>query len=260
MSRWPALSKVRLGCVRYLNAAPLIHSYDGPAVFADPATLARDIAGGKLDAALVPIFEALGKRRYLLVDGVGITSDGPVFSVFLAHRGPLRDVRRIAIDPASLTSVHLLQVLLAEFHQLRPEFVVADTMVEPADAVLLIGNQAIEFRRTHRESHQFFDLGEEWRRETQLPFVYAAWVLLPDLPNATSIAKEFRSLKQQGVGQLAEIVEKGVIGDREFRERYLTEHIRFDLGDREKAGIEKFRELLAKHELAPPPSAPLDYV
>ena len=260
MSRWPGLASVRLGCVRYLNAAPLIHGYDGPVVFGDPATLARDIAGGDLDAALVPIFEALGPRHYLLVDGVGITSDGPVFSVFLAHRGPLRDVRRITIDRASVTSVNLLRVILAEFHQLRPELVAPEETVEPADALLLIGNQAIEFRHTHGETHQFFDLGEEWRRETGLPFVYAAWVLLPSLPNASSVAEEFRSLKRDGVARLAEIVENGEIGSREFRRRYLTEHIRFDLGIREKAGLEKFRSLLVKHGLAPAGSAPLEYV
>jgi chorismate dehydratase len=202
----------------------------------------------------------LEKRHYLLVDGVGITSDGPVFSVFLAHRGAVRDVRRITIDRASVTSVNLLQVILAGFHHLRPELVPPGEGAERTDGLLLIGNQAIEFRHTHGETHQFFDLGEEWRRETGLPFVYAAWVILPSLPNASSVAEEFRFLKRDGVARLAEIVENGVIGSREFRRRYLTEHIRYDLGIREKAGLEKFRSLLVKHGLVLTGSAPLEYV
>ena len=100
MTAWPALSKLRVGCVQYLNAKPLIHGYDGPVVFDHPSALARDLARGALDVALVPIFEALRDPRYLIADGVAIASDGPVFSVFLALRGPLAEVRTIALDPA----------------------------------------------------------------------------------------------------------------------------------------------------------------
>jgi len=259
VSSWSALCGLRIGCVRYLNAKPLIHAYDGAVTFEHPAALARDIARGELDAALVPIYEALGTRPYLLVDDVAIASDGPVFSVFLAFRGELRDIRTIALDPASLTSVHLLKVLLAEFHGLHPEFVDSAVLTE-ADAELLIGNQAIEFRQAHAGTHRFVDLGEDWTRQTGLPFVYAAWLLRPDLPNAGLVAEAFRALQQAGSTTIPEIVESQTEGDAAFRTRYLTEHIRFRLGAREKAGIEKFRALLAKHGLTTPAPAPLHYL
>ncbi|HEX8295351.1 MAG TPA: MqnA/MqnD/SBP family protein, partial [Chthoniobacteraceae bacterium] len=145
MKRFPALAAVRLGCVQYLNSRPLIHAYPGPVHFDHPAGLARGLARGELDVALVPVFEALRSPGYLAVDEVAIACRGPVFSVFLAHRGPLAEVRTIALDPASLTSVHLLKVLLAEFHGLFPEFVPWNESAA-ADALLLIGNQAIAFR------------------------------------------------------------------------------------------------------------------
>ena len=247
VTAWPALSKLRVGCVQYLNAKPLIHGYDGPVVFDHPSALARDLARGALDVALVPIFEALRDPRYLIADGVAIASDGPVFSVFLAHRGPLAEVRTIALDPASLTSVHLLQVLLAEYHGLRPQCVDAAIFRGIADAELLIGNQAIDFRHEHAETHQFLDLGEEWKRCTGLPFVYAPWLLRGDLENARAAAEELRALGRAGVARIGEIVRAETFRDAAFRERYLTQHIRFDLGAREKAGIGKFRELLGKH-------------
>ena len=118
---YPALASLRIGCVQYLNSKPLIYGYDGPVVFDHPSGLARDLAAGKLDVALVPTFEALRSPHYTLVEGVAIASDGPVYSVFLAHRKPLAEVRSVALDPASLTSVHLLQVLLCEYHGLRPQ-------------------------------------------------------------------------------------------------------------------------------------------
>ena len=259
MTRYPALSALRVGCVQYLNARPLIHGYDGPVVFDHPSGLARDLANGALDVALVPIFEALNHPRYLLADGVAIASDGPVFSVFLAHRGPLAEVRTIALDPASLTSIHLLQVLLAEYHGLRPQLLERSAFPANADAVLLIGNQAIDFRECDAGAHQLLDLGEEWQRRTGLPFVYAPWLLRADLPNAPAIADELRALKRHGTAHLAEIV-RSDSHEPMLTARYLTEHIRFDLGPREKAGIEKFRELLVKHGFIPASDEPLRYV
>ena len=244
---WPALAKLRIGCVQYLNAKPLIHGYDGPVVFDHPSALARDLSLGKLDVALVPIFEALRDPRYLIADGVAIASDGPVFSVFLAHRGPLEKVRTIALDPASLTSVHLLQVLLAEHHGLHPQCVDAATFHGEADAELLIGNQAIDFRLSHGATHHFLDLGEEWKRCTGLPFVYAPWLIRNNLPSAHAVAGELRTLGRAGVARIDEIVRTETFRDADFRRQYLTHHIRFDLGEREKAGIAKFRELLGKH-------------
>ena len=257
---WPALAKLRIGCVQYLNAKPLIHGYDGPVVFDHPSALARDLSRGALDVALVPIFEVLRDPRYLIADGVAIASDGPVFSVFLAHRGPLAEVRTIALDPASLTSVHLLQVLLAEFHDLRPQCVDAATFHGEADAMLLIGNQAIDFRHGHTGTHQFLDLGAEWKRCTGLPFVYAPWLIRGDLPDAKAAADELRALGRAGVARIDEIVRTETFHDADFRKRYLTKHIRFDLGPREKSGIEKFRELLAKHGFIGPDMMALRYI
>ncbi len=259
MTRYPALCALRVGCVQYLNAKPLIHGYDGPVVFDHPSGLARDLAAGALDVALVPIFEALRHPRYLLADGVAIASDGPVYSVFLAHRGPLAEVRTIALDPASLTSIHLLQVLLAEYHGLRPQLLERSAFPAKADAVLLIGNQAIDFRERDAGAHQLLDLGEEWQHCTGRPFVYAPWLLRADLPDAPAVAEELRALQRHGTARIAEIV-RADPHHFAFGERYLTEHIRFGLGAREKAGIEKFRELLVRHGFIPASGEPLRYV
>ncbi len=253
---WAALRGLRIGCVKYLNSRPLICAYDGEVFFDHPAALARMLAAGELDAALVPAFEALRDPRYLLVDGVAVACDGPVFSVFLAHRGDLRDLRSVALDPASLSSLNLLKVVLAEFHGMRPSFG-AD-----GDARLVIGNQAIEFRLAHEGKAggwRFLDLGEEWKRCTGLPFVFALWALRPETPNATAVADAFRTLMERGVRRIPELIACEDFADEETRRRYLVKFLRYDIGLSGKAALGRFRELLTAHGLIERSDAALQF-
>lgn len=240
--------------MQYLNSKPLIHGYDGPVRLAHPSELARELAAGQLDAALVPTFEFLREPHYVLVDDVAIASDGVVHSVLLGYRGELRDVRSVALDPASMTSANLLRVLLREFHGIAPEFGAS------GEAQLLIGNQAIDFRDRADHDLHILDLGEEWKRCTGLPFVFAAWALRRDLKNLPAIADAFRALKTNGLQHLDEIIATDTTSTPELRRRYLTQHIRFDLRDGEKAGLHRYRELLRKHGRIESDSSPLVFV
>jgi chorismate dehydratase len=254
VDRYAALRGLRVGCVKYLNSRPLIRAYDGPVVFDHPSALARMLASGELDAALVPAFEALRDPRYSLVDGVAVACDGPVFSVFLAYRGELKDLRSISLDPASLTSAHLLRVLLAEFHGLHPAF------GPEGEAQLLIGNQAIDFRLGEMRSGgwNLLDLGEEWKRCTGLPFVFALWALAPGTP--PEAADALREIKRAGIAEIETIIAEETFATPEIRRRYLTEHIRFDLDAPERAALDRYRQLLAKHGFIEGVSTPLRFV
>lgn len=257
MTRYPALAGLRIGCVKYLNAKPLIWDYPGPVIFDHPSKLAEGMIAGELDAGLVPVFETFSARPYLLVDEVAIACRGSVYSVILAYEGELSEIDRVSLDPASLTSVHLIRILLQEFHGLKPSYV---PFTEPARARVIIGNQAIDYRENAAPGTRYLDLGEEWQRQTGLPFVFALWLLRADLPNAQAVADNFRALKAAGLQRRGEIVEKETGRTREFAHRYLTEHIRFNLGAEEKAAVELFRKLSLKHGLAQEPLAPLRYV
>jgi chorismate dehydratase len=155
----------------------------------------------------------------------------------------LRDIRSVKLDPASRTSQNLVRVMLAEFHGLQPEF------GDGGDAELIIGNQAIAYRENHDgdPAVQVLDLGAEWKRCTGFPFVYAMWAVRRDLSNLREIAEAFRALKENGIANLEAVIADDDTGTPEFRRRYLTEHIRFDLGEEEKRGIARYRELLAKY-------------
>lgn len=260
VSSYPALAGLRLGCIQYLNARPLIHAYGGAVRFDHPANLAVDLAAGSLDVALVPTFEALAGKDYLAADGVSISSCGPVYSVFIAFAGRLPHVQKVILDPASLTSAHLVQCLLSEFHGLHPTYTTTQGAAGAGVAQLLIGNQAIEFRQQHGNAFTYLDLAAEWTRCTSLPFVFALWLIRRGVADAGSIAESLRQLKEEGTVRIEEIVRSEKGRDPDFCRRYLTEHIQYGLGQGEKSGLALFRRIAQKHHLLPPSSVALEYV
>lgn len=209
-----------------------------------------ELRAGRLDAALLSITEVLLSRDYDVLDGIAVASDGPVFSVFLAHRGPLGAVREVACDPASLTSVNLLRVLLAERGR-RPGFRELKDYADAArhPAVLLIGNPAIAFRLAPHD-HALWDLGTAWRELTGLPFVYAVWALRRAAATA-ALRAELLAARDRGRRELPQLIAEAREFDEPTRRAYLTRHIRYDLGAAEKAGMACFAELMNRHGLGP---------
>src|SRR5215475_14690867 len=116
-----SLAPFRVGSVEYLNAVPLTRGLEEEVIYATPAKLAEMLQRDELDAGLVSVVEVLFHDRYDILDGIAIASLGEVKSVLLAHRKPLEEAREVFCDPASLTSVQLLRVLLAE-RGIKPEF------------------------------------------------------------------------------------------------------------------------------------------
>jgi chorismate dehydratase len=243
---------LRIGCVKYLNARPLIHGWFGAVDFDHPAALCRKLERGDLDVALVSSLEFLRRPIYRIVDGVSISSRGPVYSVIVAHREELSAVRRIELDPASETSVALLKCLLAE-RGLNPRLVLwHGDQVADATARLLIGDQAIRFRQKHSD-YRLWDLGEEWRNAINLPFVFAFWLIRPEINNAKEIANALRQLRDHNLEHLDDLVSTQSEVSPGFCRKYYREHLFFDLGEREKAGLREFhrRCLVNKIDVAP---------
>ena len=242
--------KFRVGSVQYLNAAPLTRGIESELIFSTPSKLAQMLRRDELDAALVSVTEVLLNDRYDILDGMAIASLGEVYSVFLAHKKPLAEVKEVFCDTASLTSVNLLKVLLAE-RGLKPEFKPLENYgaASEKDFVLLIGDTAIEFQRAPR-THEIFDLGSAWLELTGLPFVFAVWALRRGIENR-ELRAELRSAKRYGMESLDQIIETREEFDVDFRRDYFEWHIHYHLAEDEKRGLAKFCELLKKHNLGP---------
>ena len=244
------LAPFRVGSVRFLNAVPLTRGLEDEVVFATPAELAAMLQRDTLDAALVSVTEVLLHDRYDVLDGLAVVSRGEVQSVFLAHRGPIAELREVFCDTASLTSVNLLRVLLAE-RGVKPEFkpLPSYDFVALPDYALLIGDNALDFARTEH-AHQIWDLGQAWRQLTGLPFVYAVWALRRGLEHA-ALRRQLTEAGRFGVATLDAIIRDHADYDYDFRKTYFTRHIRYALGAEEKRGLAKFIELLRRHGVGP---------
>jgi predicted solute-binding protein len=242
----------RVGCVGYLNARPLIRGWLGQITLDNPATLCAQLARGDLDVALVSSFEFLRNPIYRIVDGVSISSHGPVYSVIVAHHEDISEINEIELDPASETSVNLLRCLLAE-RGVNPRLVVKNPQTSQSSdaAQLLIGDQAIRFRQKSGDACRYWDLGEEWQGLTKLPFVYALWLVRPEVIGPESIADRLRALRDQNVAKIDTLIAEESEFDHEFCARYYREHLRFNFGEKEKEGLRTFQRQCQKHGLLP---------
>jgi chorismate dehydratase len=241
-----SLAPFRVGSVGYLNAVPLTRGVEEEVVFATPAKLAGMLQRDELDAALVSVVEVLFHDRYDILDGIAIASLGEVQSVLLAHRRPLEEAKEVFCDPASLTSVELARVLLAE-RGLKPAFkpLASYDFAALPDYALLIGDRALDFLRTPH-AHEIWDLGAAWFELTKLPFVYAVWALRRGVENA-ALRRQLRAARDFGLDTLDTIIRDRAEYDYDFRKDYLSWHIHYHLGADEKRGLARFIELLRKH-------------
>jgi chorismate dehydratase len=242
---------LRIGCVKYLNARPLIRGWRGQVDFDHPSALCRRLASGELDIALVSSFEFLRNPIYRIVDNVSISSSGPVYSVVVAHSGDISGIDEIELDPAAETSGNLLRCLLAKL-DLAPRFIRSSTSrITARRARLLIGDQAIRFRQKHPNEFQFWDLGEQWNKLAGLPFVYALWLVRPEVIDVELIANRLRALRDKNLANIDSLIAEEKDFDHDFCSRYYQKNLRFSFGKREREGLRVFEKLCERHELIP---------
>jgi chorismate dehydratase len=243
-----------VGAVSYLNAAPLVWGMlHGPQrnqvelSFSIPSFCAGQVEHGTLDIGLVPVAE-IARQGLEIVPGPGIACFGAVRSILLFSRVPWRKIQTLSADLSSRTSVQLARVILRECYGAEPAFVpcepVLEKMLSEADAALIIGDPALRLNPDELP-FAFLDLGAEWLKLTGLPMVFAAWAGKPGLP---LYALERLACESYDFGRasLDEIIERAPIEhgvSRALAERYLRQHIRYELGAREQDGLQAFLRL-----------------
>ena len=240
----------RIGAVSYLNTKPLIYGLreflpNSELILDLPSRLADRLGAGELDVALIPSVEFLRGRGLGIISDACIACHGPVRSVRILFRKPPQQVRTLALDEGSRTSAALAQVLLAERFGVRPvrtQLGIRDSIDAcNADAILVIGDRAM-----HIDCSDFcesWDLGEQWVKETNLPFVFAMWVARDTM--MPEVAEALQSARDAGLANLDEIIAREAPGyglSPASCEEYFRRHLHFYLGQRELAGLQLFSE------------------
>lgn len=252
--------RLRLGAVGYLNARPLTWALarlaPGWHVRYDlPSICAGLVRTGEADVGLIPLIEYLADPAYRIVPGVGIGSRGPVASVALFTRRPLGEIREIALDTSSRTSVALIQVLCRHRFHISPRFVPhgpdLTAMTASHDAGLLIGDPAFDADAAALGLDKI-DLGEEWTAMTGLPFVYAAWTGRAGQLGGADV-RILQEAQAEGLRSIEAIAADYGRGDAARAARaavYLRDNVRYGLGADEAAGLQLFLDYAADLGLA----------
>ena len=249
-------SAVRLGAVVYLNARPLTWALDRSSTgwrvrYDVPSVCADLLHAGEIDLGLIPSIEYLHGPDYRFVPGVGIGSRGEIATVALYTRKEMRDVRTVALDTSSRTSVALTRVLCVKRYGIAPEFVPHGpdlaAMIARCDAALLIGDPA--FDADHEAlGLRKIDLGAEWTALTGLPFIYAAWTGRPEAADR-HLVDALQRAQAEGLAAVDAIAAEYGRGDEAVTRRaaqYLRDNVRYGLGPQESAGLQLFLDYAAE--------------
>jgi chorismate dehydratase len=266
------MTTVRLGAVGYLNARPLVYGLDREPRFRlrydIPSECARLLHAGEIDLGLIPSIEYLRGGPYCIVPDLAIASRGTVASVAIYTTRPMRDVRSIAMDASSRTSVALVRVLCARQFRIDPRIESRGPdlgdMLSRCDAALIIGDNALFLTPADGRIDgidarvEKIDLGEAWLAMTGLPFVYAFWAGPPGAVARGDVAVLQRA-RDEGVRRPDELA-RAYLADRLDRQpmgaAYLRDNIKYHLGDEERTALETFYRYAAEAGVVERAAAP----
>jgi chorismate dehydratase len=204
------VNRLRVAAISYLNTAPLMWDFDWgelrkkyEVAYTLPSACAEMLRAGTADVGIIPAAAYATISDLVIVPDVAIAARGPVASIYLATKVPLEQLKTIAADTSSRSSVALLKVLMAKKWQLEPEFVPVEPKIEKmlrsADAALLIGDPALALGKRPPAGVQLYDLGEEWVNWTGKPFVFAFWAVRKEANPDAQVARDFQLSRDRGL-------------------------------------------------------------
>ncbi len=262
------MRSLRVSAISFLNTAPLMWDFEHgdragqfEISYTVPSRCAEALRTGAADIGIIPAITYATIPNLAILGDVAIAARGPVRSILLVSKMPLENVRRIATDNSSRTSVALLRVLLdrqfgggRELLTMPPSL---PEMLDTADAALLIGDSAL---RVDRSQYLVYDLAEEWQRLTGRSFVFAFWAVrlaaLNDAPRTLDLPRIFRDSREHGLqpenlrviarawAPRVGITESQVLS-------YLTENVHYYLDPEALDGLELFFRCAAQGGIIP---------
>lgn len=252
--------KIRIAASTYLNSAPLVYSFDRGSLSekyrfigdAAPSKCAELLARGECEIALIPVIEYQRIPDLRIIPEVAVASRRRVRSVILASKVPLSEARKVALDTSSRTSQALVRILFRRRFGGAPEFVErtpqasAGNMFEGCDAALVIGDPAIKVSAAADElGITVYDLAEEWRELTGLPFVFAVWAVREEAA-VDGLCADFLAAAREGASVTVDLARQYALDlemDADDLLGYLRENVNYDLDSANIEGMKLYFRL-----------------
>ena len=264
---------LRISAISFLNTAPLMWDFEHGTAgenfeieYTIPSSCAEALAANRADIGVIPAITYAQIPRLVILPNIAIASKDRVRSILLISKKAIEDVRTVATDTSSRTSVALTQVLFAKFfggHRgFTPHPPDLQEMLKDNDAALLIGDSALQISM-HDTQYHLYDLGHDWRRLTGKPFVFAFWAVRMDAlhrqPVGLNLIETFQQSRDHGLlpGSIARLAKDWAprLGITEAEvTSYLTENIHYYLDRENHAGLQLF--FTYAHEVGLIPAVP----
>ncbi len=263
------MSRLKISAISYLNTAPLLWDFehgeapiDFDISYTTPFACAEALRTGKADIGIIPAAAYATIPDLKIIPDVAIAAKRAVRSILLVSNVPIEQVRTVALDTSSMTSVALTKILFAkwlggarEYLPMSPDL---EKMLANCDAALLIGDPALQVDRTR---HVTLDLAEEWIARTGKSFVFAFWAIRREAlagRNAASIVNTFKKSRERGLrpDSLETIVQDWAVRlslSTQLIRTYLTHNIHYYLDPPSLEGLQLFYECGADLGVLPPP-------
>ncbi len=241
----------KISVVSYLNSKPFIYGFKKSEfnLQADisldiPSVCADKLISGIADIGLIPVAILPQLKKYSIISNYCIGADGPVDSVLLLSNVPLKEIKSIYLDYQSRTSVMLTKVLCKNFWTIQPIFLESsvdyEKHIEGTTAGVVIGDRALSLKGNF---NYCYDLSEEWKKMTNLPFVFATWTSVIDLDESFIIL--FNRSIETGMKMIDEISEKEATAELSIEKikYYLSYSIDYSFNEDKKKAMKLFLEM-----------------
>jgi chorismate dehydratase len=261
------MNRLRISAISYLNTVPLMWDFEHGEVgrqfdvsYTLPSACARALQAGSADIGIIPAAAYTQIPGLMVVPGVAIASRQEVRSILLVSKLPVEQIRSVALDDSSMTSVALTKILFEKwwggarvYVPMSPDI---DKMLAGCDAALLIGDPALQMDRSR---YITLDLAEEWIRYTGKPFVFAFWAVRAEAASEAAlqhVAALFQDSRDHGLAPAS--IDRI---SREWAPRlgiteadvcsYLTQNIYYQLDTACLAGLQLFYRYAAEINALP---------
>lgn len=242
------IEKIKASCVSYLNSQPFIYGLKNNSIIDDidlsldvPSACAEKLLNGSADIGLIPVAVIPELKESHFISDYCIGADGKVETVLLLSEVPLTQIKNVLLDYQSRTSVLLLKILAEKLWNITPEWVNASSgfekNIQGETAGLVIGDRTFELK------HKFkyvYDLADEWKKFTSLPFVFACWVSNKRISD--EFISRFNLALENGLKNIS-FVASQYPSDGFNALDYLTNKVSFRFDDRKKEAMKLFLNL-----------------
>jgi chorismate dehydratase len=249
------MPRLRISAISYLNTTPLMWDFENTPIgshfdisYTIPSDCARALASGSADIGIIPAAAFTQIPDLLILPDVAIAAVRPVRSILLVSKVPIEQIRSVALDSSSLTSVALSKIIFerwyggrAEFDSMAPQL---EKMLASHDAGLLIGDPALQ---VDRAKYHTYDLAEEWIQRAGKPFVFAFWAIRKDSVHDLDLdlARIFQQsrdhgLERENLDRIANMWGPRLGLSHDDVKRYLLENIHYYLDPACLEGLELF--------------------